>query len=87
MHGGRGSARAARRTEPGTHWEKLFAAGNRGVADAGTYPSLDEVVGVFRRLRADNLKLLDAVGESRLDRVPMAIPPGFEEGMKTFSNT
>ena len=72
---------------PVEHWAKLFASGTRPATDATAYPPFDEVLQTYRRLRAGTLKLLDDVGEAGLDRVPKAIPPGFEDGMKTFGHT
>ena len=69
------------------HWAPLFASGSQPRADAGAYPSFDELLGTYRRLRARNLKLLDDVGEAGLDRIPRQIPPGFEDAMKTFGQT
>jgi hypothetical protein len=45
------------------------------------------VLATYRRLRARNLKLLDDVGDSGLDRAPVAVPQGFEEVMKTVGQT
>ena len=72
---------------PVEHWEPLFASGTQPRPDAGAYPPFDEVLAKYRELRARNLKLLDQVGEAGLDRLPKAVPPGFEDAMKTFGHT
>jgi len=72
---------------PVERWAPLFAPGTRPEVDANKYPSFDEVLKTFRDLRARNLKLLDEIGDSGLDRVPKSPPPGFEQLMKTFGHT
>ena len=72
---------------PLAHWKPLFGTGSRPLTDASRYPPFDEVLGKYRELRTANLKLLDEVGESGLDRVPKAVPPGFEDAMKTVGHT
>jgi hypothetical protein len=69
------------------HWAPLFAPGTEPKANASLYPSFDEVLGKCRELRARNLKLLDQIGEAGLDRAPKAIPPGFEDAMRTVGQT
>lgn len=72
--------------EPGAgdRWKALFAPGTEPRADASVYPTFDEVLGAFREYRARNLRLLDEIGEAGLDRVPKAVPPGFEGAMATI---
>ena len=72
---------------PVERWAPLFAPGTKPEVDANKYPSFDEVLKTFRDLRARNLKLLDEIGDSGLDRVPKSPPPGFEQLMKTFGHT
>ena len=72
---------------PVERWAPLFAPGTRPEVDANKYPSFDEVLKTFRDLHARNVKLLDEIGESGLDRVPKSPPPGFEQLMKTFGHT
>jgi hypothetical protein len=45
------------------------------------------VLSKYRELRAQNLKLLDQIGEAGLDRKPKHVPPGFEDMMTSFGNT
>lgn len=68
-------------------WKPLFGPGTRPTTDAGAYPAFDKVLGTFRDLRAKNLELLDEIGDEGLDRVPKAVPPGFEDAMRTFGHT
>lgn len=68
---------------PVAHWAPLFAPGTEPKPDAALYPSFDEVLAKCRELRARNLNLLDRVGEAGLDRAPKAVPPGFEDAMRT----
>ena len=72
---------------PVEHWRPLFGTGTRPRPDAGAYPPFDELLSTLRRLRARNLALLDELGEEGLDRVPRAVPPGFEDVMKTAGHT
>ena len=72
---------------PVERWAALFAPGTQPKADAGAYPSFDEVLTTYRDMRARNLKVLDELGEGSLDRTPKQIPPGFEDAMKTFGHT
>lgn len=72
---------------PVEHWKPLFAAGTQPTTDARAYPSFDEVLRTYRELRARNLKLLDEIGESGLDRAPKNVPPGFEDAMTSFGRT
>ena len=72
---------------PLEHWTPLFGTGTQPSSDASAYPSFDEVLATYRDLRARNLKLLDELSDADLDRAPKAIPPGFENLMKTFGET
>lgn len=72
---------------PVERWMPLFGQGTNPTDDAGAYPSFDEVLGTYRDLRAKNLARLDEIGEEGLDRAPAAVPPGFEEEMRTVGQT
>lgn len=72
---------------PVEHWKPLFGIGSEPKTDASLYPSFDEVLRTYRGLRANTLKLLEQVGEAGLDRVPKAVPPSFEDVMRTFGQT
>jgi len=58
--------------------------GSQPQSNARAYPTFDEVLATYRRLRAENLRLLDEIGEAGLDAPPKQIPAGFEEPMKTI---
>ena len=72
---------------PVEHWAPLFATGSTPSSDASVYPPFDEVLATFRRLRARNLKLLDEIGDTGLDRKPANVPGGFENVFLTFGHT
>ncbi|MGC1275219.1 MAG: DinB family protein [Planctomycetaceae bacterium] len=72
---------------PVEHWKPLFGTGSEPKSDAGVYPSFDDVLTTYRELRAKNLKRLDELSEADLDRAPRAIPPGFEDAMRTVGQT
>lgn len=72
---------------PVEHWRPLFGQGTRPTTDAGAYPPFDEVLKTYRALRAKNLARLDEIGEVGLDRAPAAVPPGFEDEMRTTGQT
>jgi hypothetical protein len=69
---------------PVAHWAPLFAPGSEPKDDAAEYPSFDELLRTYRRLREQNLKLLDEIGETGLDRPTKAPPKGLEETLRTF---
>jgi hypothetical protein len=73
--------------DPLEHWWPLFGTGTQPSDDASIYPSFDQVLSTYRQARARNLKLLEEIGESGLDRVPKNVPPGFEDMMTTFGQT
>ncbi len=72
---------------PAERWLPLFGQGTSPTDDAGAYPSFDEVLSTYSELRAKNLARLDEIGEEGLDRAPAAVPPGFEEEMRTVGQT
>ncbi len=72
---------------PLERWKPLFDMGTKPTADAEAYPSFDQVFQAYRDLRAKNLARLEEIGERGLDRIPAAIPPGFEKVMPTFGHT
>ena len=74
-------------SNPVEHWMPLFGTGTQPKQDANRYPSFDVVLRTYRDLRAKNLKLLDQIGESGLDRAPKQVPPGFEDLMASFGRT
>jgi DinB family protein len=72
---------------PVEHWRPLFGIGSQPKTEASAYPAFDEVHRTYHDLRAKNLKLLDEIGDSGLDRAPKAVPPGFENEMRTIGQT
>lgn len=74
-------------TNPLAKWQPLFSMGSKPSSDASWYPAFDELVGAYRKHRANLMKLLDHAGESSMSRVPTQIPPGFEKPMATFGDT
>lgn len=72
---------------PVEHWAPLFATGTQPTTDPAAYPPFDEILATYRDLRARNLKMLEEIGEAGLDRVPKAVPPGFENEMTSFGRT
>jgi hypothetical protein len=68
---------------PSEHWASMFAPGTQPRADGAGYPPFDEVVRVWRDVRARTLRRLAEVGEAGLDAPSKAPPPGFEEALKT----
>lgn len=68
---------------PVESWKPLFGMGTEPTTDAAVYPSFDEVLGRFRELRQETLRLLDEFGDEGLDPPPKVIPSGFEEAMQT----
>jgi hypothetical protein len=74
-------------TNPVEPWGPLFGRGSTPTDDAGAYPSFDEVLATYRDLRAKDLARLEEIGEAGLDRAPRAVPPGFENEMRTVGQT
>jgi hypothetical protein len=72
---------------PVEHWWPLFGMGSTPSDDAGAYPTFDEVLTTYRDLRAKNLARLEEIGEAGLDPAPKAVPPGFENEMRTVGQT
>lgn len=72
---------------PVERWTPLFGMGTQPKADAGAYPTFDELLGTYQDLRARNLALLEQLGESGLDRRPADVPPEFEALMATIGQT
>ena len=72
---------------PVEHWRPMFGMGTQPTTDGSAYPSFDEVLRTYRDLRTRNLKLLEQIGESGLDKAPRSVPPGFEEMMRTVGQT
>jgi uncharacterized damage-inducible protein DinB len=72
---------------PVDHWAPMFAPGTEPTANASAYPSFDEVLSTYKKLRARNMKLLEDLGEAGLDRPTKAPPRGLEELLETAGKT
>jgi hypothetical protein len=72
---------------PLPHWAPLFAPGTEPTSDAKAYPPFEELIKTYRDLRTRNLKLLEEIGETGLDRKTKAAPKGLEEVLATFGET
>jgi len=72
---------------PVARWAPLFAPGTEPQADAGIYPSFDELLRTYRDLRARNLEILERLGEDGLDRPTKSPPRGLENVLNTAGNT
>jgi uncharacterized damage-inducible protein DinB len=72
---------------PAQKWWPLFGPGTEVSTNGTAYPPLDEVLQMYRELRARNLQILDELGESGLDRQTVAPIPGLEEVMRTAGDT
>ena len=49
-------------------WDKLFGMGSEPTADAAKYPTIDELMAEFEKVRAGTLKCLDTYTEADLDK-------------------
>lgn len=56
------------RPNPLAKWESLFGMGSEPVADAAKYPSLDELIAEWERVRAQTLQLLKSYTDADLDK-------------------
>ncbi|MCG8408384.1 MAG: DinB family protein [Phycisphaerales bacterium] len=74
-------------SNPVAHWEGIFGFGSEPSDNASDYPSFDEVMEKYRELRAENMRLLDELGEEGLDRPTKAPPPGLEALFQTAGQT
>jgi len=68
-------------------WWPIFGMGSEPKYEAAGYPSLEELLKLYRHHRAENLKLLDEIGNDGLDQKPVNIPQGFEKEMRTIAHT
>lgn len=55
-------------SHPLTKWDKLFGMGSEPSADASQYPSIDELMAEFEKVRAGTLQVLDSYSEADLDK-------------------
>lgn len=68
---------------PTSRWEPLFGQDSEATADAGKYPTYDEVRATFRALRRENLERLEAMTEADLERATPWQPKGLETHFET----
>ena len=59
---------------PVEHWKPHFDWGSEPKTDKAAYPSFEEVLQTYRRLREGTLTFLEEIGEDGLDR-PTKVPP------------
>ncbi len=63
---------------PVEHWKPLFDWGSTPTTEAAAYPSFDEVLETYRRLRAKTVAFVEELGDQGLDRPTKTAPPGLE---------
>ncbi len=68
---------------PVEHWKPLFDWGSEPTTDPSAYPSFDEVLQTYRRLRRKTLAFLDEIGDEGLDQPTKVAPPGLESAFAT----
>jgi hypothetical protein len=59
-------------------WEALFGTGSIPEADAGKYPSVDEILARFDQVRADTIRILESLTDDDLDKPSHAPGPARE---------
>lgn len=67
---------------PLADWKDLFDQGSQPAADAGKYPSFDELQAKFEELRGNTIQLLDTMSDDDLDK-----PSHAPEQMQAFFGT
>ena len=72
---------------PVAHWAPIFAPGTEPTTDPSAYPSFEEVLRMYRDLRARNLQILQQLGEAGLDRPTKSPPQGLEQMLRTAGDT
>lgn len=66
-----------RSDHPLQQWAGLFGGGSEPVADASRYPSFDELLAEFEKIRARTLQVLAGMSDADLEG-PAKAPPGRE---------
>ena len=69
------------------HLKPLFDWGTEPSDDASVYPTFDELLATYRRLRARTLELLAGLSDEELDEPTKSPPPGLEEWFGTVGQT
>jgi hypothetical protein len=75
------------KVNPVEGWGKHFGEHTEPVGETSAYPSFREVRAKYLELREENLKLLESLTESDLDRATKAPPPGREKEFATFGQS
>jgi len=57
---------------PLARWDSLFGRGSEPVADLSVYPSMDELMVEYERVRAQTLKVVDTLDDADLDKPSQA---------------
>jgi uncharacterized damage-inducible protein DinB len=71
---------------PADRWENVFNSGTQPTTDAGAYPPFDEVLAMYRKLRARSMELLEQFGDAGLEQAPKMVPPGMEDRLRTVAD-
>jgi len=53
---------------PLSKWNTLFGRGSEPVADADAYPTIEELMSEFEKVRADTLEMLNSLTEADFDK-------------------
>jgi uncharacterized damage-inducible protein DinB len=72
---------------PAADWQQYFGENSEPVADAKAYPPFSEVREKYRQLREQNLKILDSLSDSDLDKSTNAPPKGREKEFATYGQS
>ncbi len=72
---------------PAAEWQSYFGENSEPVADASAYPPIAEVRKKYQQLREQNLKLLESLSETDLDKPTMAPPKGREQEFATYGQS
>jgi uncharacterized damage-inducible protein DinB len=72
---------------PAADWQQYFGENSQPVADASAYPPFAEVREKYIQLRERNLKLLESLSESDLDKPTKAPPQGREREFATYGQS
>lgn len=72
---------------PAAEWQQYFGEGSEAVADARAYPSFAQVREKYRQLRERNLKILESLTETDLDKPTKAPPKGREREFATYGQS
>jgi len=60
---------------PLIEWKEMFGGGSEPVAEAGHYPSLDELMKKFEEVRTQTLSVLEGLSDDDLDQPSKNCPP------------